>query len=621
MESLTSQSFRQMMRYGANALISNEQELNRINVFPVADGDTGSNMAHLMRTIVGAINSAQEQRVLEQIKQACLIGSRGNSGMILSQFIMSMCDYFLKTEKVSLQQFVEMCEQSVNQAYRVVRKPIEGTILSVMKDWQHGIKEMVSKQLQSYNIVSLLEASIAAARHSLEKTKQQMPILKKHNVVDAGARGFYYLLQGFVEGLNKPNSSVADSILHAERMRAATLEQSQNPYSNVLKEHVHDTELNYRYCTEFLVEHDGLPSEQELRERLDSFGDSVVLVGNEGISKLHIHTNEPDQVAELLNVIGNITYQKVDDMKRQQEMQSATKSPIALVVDSACDLPQELMDQFQIHSLPLTVMVNQSSYLDKLTLSPQSLYTYVQDGEFAISTSMPNIALIENMYRRLLEHYEEVVVLHVSAQLSGTYNASVQLAEGIDSARIHVFDSKTLSGAYGLLAYNLANYITNELPRLKGDRLQLITEKLDQLISRGEILVAVPSLKSMVRSGRVSETKGLIASLLKIKPLVSVDEHGSSKLLKPSFFSNSNLPKLLKQIKAIHLRNPIEEYVLLYTDDQSELAYLEKQMVQITGIKPSYITTVSTVIGIHAGSGAYSIAMLLKEENERSYIS
>jgi len=619
MESLTSQSFRQMMRYGANALIINEQELNRINVFPVADGDTGSNMAHLMRTIVGAINSAQEQRVLEQIKQACLIGSRGNSGMILSQFIMSMCDYFLKTEKVSLQQFVEMCEQSVNQAYRVVRKPIEGTILSVMKDWQHGIKEMVSKQLQSYNIVSLLEASIAAARHSLEKTKQQMPLLQKHNVVDAGARGFYYLLQGFVEGLNKSNSSVADSILHAERMSAATLEQSQNLYSDELKEHDHDTELNYRYCTEFLVEHDGVPS--ELRERLDSFGDSVVLVGNERISKLHIHTNEPDQVAELLNVIGNITYHKVDDMKRQQEMQSPTKSPIALVVDSACDLPQELMDQFQIHSLPLTVMVNQSSYLDKLTLSPQSLYSYVQDGEFALSTSMPNIALIENMYRRLLEHYEEVVVLHVSAQLSGTYNASMQIAKRIDPERIHVFDSKTLSGAYGLLVYNLASFITNELPTLKGDRLQLIKEKLDQLISRGEILVAVPSLKSMVRSGRVSETKGLIASLLKIKPLVSVDEHGSSKLLKPSFLSNSNIPKLLKQIKAIHLRNPIEEYVLLYTDDQSELAYLEKQMVQITGIKPSYITTVSTVIGIHAGSGAYSIAMILREENERSYIS
>jgi len=619
MESLTSQSFRQMMRYGANALIINEQELNRINVFPVADGDTGSNMAHLMRTIVGAINSAQEQRVLEQIKQACLIGSRGNSGMILSQFIMSMCDYFLKTEKVSLQQFVEMCEQSVNQAYRVVRKPIEGTILSVMKDWQHGIKEMVSKQLQSYNIVSLLEASIAAARHSLEKTKQQMPLLQKHNVVDAGARGFYYLLQGFVEGLNKSNSSVADSILHAERMSAATLEQSQNLYSDELKEHDHDTELNYRYCTEFLVEHDGVPS--ELRERLDSFGDSVVLVGNERISKLHIHTNEPDQVAELLNVIGNITYHKVDDMKRQQEMQSPTKSPIALVVDSACDLPQELMDQFQIHSLPLTVMVNQSSYLDKLTLSPQSLYSYVQDGEFALSTSMPNIALIENMYRRLLEHYEEVVVLHVSAQLSGTYNASMQIAKRIDPERIHVFESKTLSGAYGLLVYNLASFITNELPTLKGDRLQLIKEKLDQLISRGEILVAVPSLKSMVRSGRVSETKGLIASLLKIKPLVSVDEHGSSKLLKPSFLSNSNIPKLLKQIKAIHLRNPIEEYVLLYTDDQSELAYLEKQMVQITGIKPSYITTVSTVIGIHAGSGAYSIAMILREENERSYIS
>lgn len=634
MENLSVHSFRQMISYGADALIRYEQELNKINVFPVADGDTGTNMAYLMRSIIQAINSSEEHSFLHRVKLACLKGSRGNSGMILSQFIMSMCDYVLKHNKVNVKQFAEMSAICVDQAYRVVNNPIEGTILSVMKEWQRAVREIAVNQWQSLDLVSLLEASLVTVSLSLEKTKQQLPVLRKLNVVDAGAKGFFHLLQGFTEGLSQQRDQPEDDSRENEIIAAAVLEQSAE--LEFMNEHEISIDSRLRYCAEFLIEHDkqmeastihieqspiDLNKRNHLKQILELFGDSIVMVGDEHYTKLHMHTNDPSEVAEMLTAFGKLTYQKVDDMQRQLEMKRHNKPTIALVVDSACDLPQEFIDQYEIHMLPLTVMIDQSSYLDKLTLLPKQFYRHLQDESTSVSTSMPDRSIVEAMYKRLLDHYEHVIVLTVSERLSGTYHACVQIAEQLNAERIHVINSKTLSGAYGMLALSIAKFIWNDLPNLEGEKIPLVKQKIGELAAKQEILVTVPSLKSMIRSGRVTPFKGFLASVLKVKPIVTVDEHGAAKLLKPALFGNSNIPAMLKHLKKIQEVNPIQQYVILYTDQQSEVAYLEREMLRITGINPSYITTVSSVIGTHAGSGAFSIAIMLTNQIERSSMS
>lgn len=619
-ERLSSYAFNQMIMSGASSLMLYEHELNRMNVFPVADGDTGSNMAYLMKSIMREMKHQDELLKISSIKQACIRGSRGNSGMILSQFIMTMCDFVMKNEKIGISQFVDMCELCVKQAYSVVRKPVEGTILSVMKDWELSLKRV---KHETRNIIALLEQSTNDAHAALENTKQQMTLLEKHNVVDAGAKGFYHMLEGFVVGLKAMHSDNSSSLYTVSQYVAATNEQPVAVEPEIEKspiERVHANEqLNYRYCSEFVFEN-MIGELHHYKAELELLGDSMVVIGDESYGKIHIHTNSPDQVAALLKKVSTVTYEKVEDMQRQQEMQFNRLSNIAIVVDSACDLPQEILDQHQIHVIPLTLSIEEASYMDKRTIMPEAVYRYATEGASRISTSLPSIEAIQTLYTQLLDHYDHIVAIHVSGQLSGTYNASLNIATQLNSERIHVLDSKTLSGAYGLLVLQMASFINHSLKKQSGDPIQLIEQECRKQTEKQEIVVTVPTLTSMVRSGRVSPMKGVVARMLKLKPLVSVDEQGASKLLRPTIFSDSNIPRLIHYIERIHKANSIQSYVILYTDQQHELTHLGNEMKRITGKSPAFITTVSTVIGIHAGSGAYSIAMTLSNLNERSYL-
>ena len=613
MHQLSIFSFHRMIITGAEKLISLEQDLNQINVFPVADGDTGSNIAFLMKTIIRESFYSDASHALEKIKLACLRGSRGNSGMILSQFIISMCDYLQKHEKPNKNQFVEMCDLCVQTTYRAVQNPVEGTILTVMSDWLNSMKQT---KYTANGIIELLEHSLSEANHSLEKTKNMHPLFQKHNVVDAGAKGFCQFIKGIIEGL-RLSEAEDDARLSGVYEVATTLS------SDYLSTSVHDASLlpellEYRYCCEFLFEAKA-PFEQ-LRKKLEIYGDSIVFVGDEKIGKIHVHSNYPDQIADLIQRSGNISYQKVEDMERQKEMIYHRKANIAIVADSACDLPPALMDQYQIHLLPLNVTIGNRNYLDKRTITPDNLYEQQKLNNLRCLTSLPSLESIEQLYNQLLQHYDHIISIHVSSKLSGTFAACNQVAEKLSKKRIHVVDSKTLSGAYALLVQDIAKYIYQTDGSTLVDIGEVLNE-IDKQTKHTEILVTVPTLTNMVKSGRVSPIKGLAAKLLRIKPIVTVDEQGSSKLLRPSLLRSTNIPKLLKQIKKLHQINPIEKYVILYTDDHSKIEQLTQEMYSITGFMPNFVTSVSSVIGIHAGSGAYSIAMSLTNSNERSYIS
>ncbi|WP_256760641.1 DegV family protein [Cohnella sp. WQ 127256] len=604
MELLNRRTFHDLIICGAYEVIRHKEELNAINVFPVNDGDTGSNLTHLMETIIRDSKWKEPSSdTLMLMKSACLRGSRGNSGMIFSQFIISMCNFLLNNEELKEKHFLDMCEQSVTQAYQAVATPQEGTILTVMKTWVRVMKRNVDR---TKGIQEMLIESYGEVCVSLDNTMNQMELLRRHNVVDAGAKGFVLFLSGLITAIKKP---------YLERTEARVAPAFQTE----AQQHEHAIEINhliseyddngYRYCTEFLLNWESDTS--TMKEQLAHLGDSLVLVGDEQQGKIHVHTNNPDQIADLLTKKGTIVYQKVDDMKRQFEILSGPKATIALVVDSACDLPQHLMDEHQIHLLPLQIQIGTSSYLDKVTLQPESFYDKLSNAANQPKSSQPSPESITRKYQELLNHYDHVVSIHVSNELSGTYNACNTVAKQVHSSRIHVINSRTLSGALGLLVLQAAEAIAS------GASIEEIKMLLSNQIPKSEILVSVPTLKYMVRGGRVSPLKGKVAAWLNLKPIVSLDREGKSILYGKTLFRKSNLGKMKRKIERIHQKYGVAQYVLLHAGAGDAIMGFQKHMESIMGAKPVYISDVSPVIGASAGKGAISVAMLLANDNRR----
>ncbi|GEL07925.1 DegV family protein [Salisediminibacterium halotolerans] len=598
MEVLNHRQFYDMLLSGADEIINNQKELNDINVFPVADGDTGNNLAHLMNMIKreSKWSDASTEETLENIKLACMRGSRGNSGMIFSQFIISMCNFLIQHPEVNVDKFIDMCRESVDSAVNAVSVPKEGTVLTVMKSWAESVQEESAK---TQSIQSILKQSYPNASAALEKTKTQMEVFRIHNVVDAGAKGFLHFLHGLIDA--KPQAVSAQ----AESETDTLLED----VPHVMNE---SDEIPFRYCSEFLVELNGNENIQTLKPYMAEYGDSIVTVGDSGLGKVHLHTNDPASIAEMLVDKGNIVYQKVEDMQRQYESIYQRKASIALVVDSACDIPQEWLDTYQIFMLPLNLEVDQSTYLDKVTLQSDTFYDKLDASSDQPKSSQPSLMSVESLYQQLLQQYDSVLSLHVSQKLSGTFDVCYKASQAVDPERIHVINTRTLSGAFGLIAYEAAKAID------QGSSLAEVKQTVDNFTPKSEILVSVPTLKHMIRGGRVSPLQGKVARWLNMKPIVSIDADGNSLLYGKTFFSNSSQWKMFKQVKAIHEKHGVRDYVVLHAGNPEGAERCEEEIKKITGTEPLYTTSVSPVIGGNAGKGAISIAMLLDEDNLRN---
>lgn len=584
---LDHKTFLNMLFSGSRRVIEHQDELNAINVFPVPDGDTGSNLSYLMSTILQDTSISDDaSESLASLKRAALRGSRGNSGMIFSQFFIHIANGMAKHRINNPIDFVTICETAAGKTYDAVMTPEDGTVLTVMRDWVHFMKETASAHS---NVLTLIGHSMPSVYHSLESTKVKMAAVSGRNVVDSGAKGFVY----FLEGLVNPKK--------AEDKRANPIDLPDHEgHSTFTSE-----SLSFRYCTEFMIL--GVSDTTALKNTAARIGDSIVISGDENQLKIHLHTNEPHLAVDAFSAHGKISFQKVEDMKRQYESIHKQKSPIALVVDSACDLPEEFMDQHQIFLLPATIEMDGSPYLDKVTMKPENFYERLEHAEQAPKTSQPGMEHIMRTYEQLAGQFEHILSIHVSKELSGTYESCMFAASQVSPEKIRVINSKTLSGAYGLMIHRVAE------EREKGASLDELLTLTEELTAKTEILVSVPTLKHMIRGGRVTPLQGKVASLLKMKPIVSVDEQGKSKLYGKTFFRSSNLSKLFTMLKQLNKSNCISQYVVLHANDEGKASACEMEMLNMTGKRPLYRANVSPVIGAHAGKGSVSVAMLFEK--------
>jgi hypothetical protein len=575
---------------GANSLIEHQREINKINVFPVADADTGSNLVSTIRSIIDNVKPEKSfKNTIDRMAEAALIGARGNSGLIFAQFFYGLSAESKKSTSIDLSSFAETAKNSIVHLYAAVSNPIEGTMLTVIREWAEFVHENRAK---TSDFSRMFHDAFTEAKRSLAETTTRLKVLAKANVVDAGAKGFVVFLEGILELLQNRNL------------------RSLYAHQNQVVEFDHETiishdDFTHRYCTEAILKGRSIDRDH-LKHLLAKHGDSVVVAGAGHINRIHVHTDQPAILFEELRQMGTLSYQKADDMKKQFDLAHRRKHSIALVTDSTCDLPQDFLDEHQINVVSLNLNFGENQYLDKLTIQPAQFYDYTDQFPDFPKTSQPNEQAFANLYAQLLSHYDSVIAVHLTGKFSGTLNTSRKAALKISQEfgkPISVLDSRTLSGALGLLIARIAREITN------GKSHEDIVRSAEDWIGKTRIFVAVKDFRYMVRGGRVSPLKGKIAKLMHVKPIVSMDKDGNALLLDKTFSQKGNIKRVMKHVRDIYSSRGINNYILLHARNLEGAEDMGLKMLALTQ-KPAMATLdISPVIGLSAGRGAVAVAL------------
>lgn len=311
--------FIRMMLFAAEQLRSHAEQVNALNVFPVPDGDTGTNMNLTLTTGVQEMQKKADGhlgRTAEALSKGLLMGARGNSGVILSQLFRGFARTLAPHAEADARLLAQAFAGGVETAYKAVVKPVEGTILTVAREAADAAVKAAERESDLVRLVGIL---IAAAREALARTPDQLPILKEVGVVDAGGQGLIHIYEGFERALADPAAAPAAGTSPAVPAAAAPAHAPAEPRS--AQAHIATEAIEFGYCTEFIVmlneEGRAKFDEEAFRADLSKHGDSMVVVADDDLVKVHIHAEYPGNVLNLAMHYGDLTRIKIDNMREQ----------------------------------------------------------------------------------------------------------------------------------------------------------------------------------------------------------------------------------------------------------------------------------------------------------------
>ena len=363
--------FRRVISSAYASLEARRQEVNDLNVFPVADGDTGDNMAMTLRAVMEEldrldgleIDEIGRTRLVQELARAALMGARGNSGVILSQIVRGAAEELASRpgELVDPVLVAAAFARAADAAYDSVREPAEGTMLTVFREMAHSLARQlahleadrqrlgreVSDEQQDAVLAEVLERAIEDGERAVARTPEQLEVLRESGVVDAGGHGLVLILAGVVAGLRGDGAALPE-VPHHEAPRLSL---------------PHHEDSRYRYCTNFIVSGSGL-STRSFLPRLEGLGDSVLVVGDEATLKVHVHTDEPEAAVALFEGAGEVTNLDVADMREQMAERDArlAASRTGVLAVAAGEGLERLFAGLGAHVVPGGETLNPSTY-------------------------------------------------------------------------------------------------------------------------------------------------------------------------------------------------------------------------------------------------------------------
>lgn len=581
-----------MFAFGTSYVIKQKALLNDINVFPVPDGDTGNNLVHTMTTIYRESNHSDDfSETLESISDSALVGARGNSGVIFAQFVNGLNLANKKAvAKLKLDEFVELVNASVAHTYASLSNPVEGTMITVIKDWADSLKEWLTK---TANLKQLFSKAYETAQVSLEKTTEQLEVLKKNKVVDSGAKGFVLFIEGMLAYFN-------GEILDLDARETVELDDV----------HEFEGDVTYRYCTEGLVRTNSV-DEHKVREELSDLGDSLIVAMGKHLFRVHIHTNQPEQVFKRLKAFGHIESQKIDDMVMDVALKHSKKKRV-LVTDSSADLSQDIILDEQIVVIPINVNVDDTIYFDKLSMTNDTLFEAIDEASAYPTTSAPSVKYINDLFNRLWLTFDEIIVLTVSSNLSVTHDVIQKEAKKLQNngKKIYVVDTKVNSGAEGLLVDKAAEMMRNNVDT------KTIVDTIKNDANNTEILVCLDTFKYAMMSGRLPKVVGKIGMALGLRPIMTLNKKGEGAAFGLALSQKGITKKIVKYVQKTLKQAPIERYSLVHCLNEPLLEEYIERFTELIGQPPAFTAEVSSAIAVHSGIGSVAISFI-KEKGDQ----
>jgi DegV family protein with EDD domain len=509
-ERLDGLRLKRALKAGIARLLSRQEHLNKINVFPVPDGDTGTNLALTMRAVLGSLPRAPDDhagQTLTRIADAALDGARGNSGAILAQFFLGLGDRLGHLGNFGADEFADGVRGGADYARDSLSEPREGTILTVLSDFAHEVHRVRHEGVRDFG--ALLRRGVVAARASLERTTFQLEVLRKANVVDAGAQGFVELIEGMTDyiasGSQDDPAVVVPALTESDLTEIAAGQEE---------------DLAHRYCTECVVTAERV-DRRHLREQLSTIGSSLVVAGLQHKVRVHIHVSDPAEVFRIAARFGAVSGEKADDMQRQQHSAHLTVRRVAVVTDSAADIPFDEMDRLDIHMVPIRVHFGDRSYLDKVGITAEEFFAEIERNPRHPTTSQPPPGDFRRQFEFLASHFDSVVSVNLTRQVSGTCGAAEAAATRVSThGKVTVVDSLNASLGQGLVAMYAA-----ECAQAGYDAARVI-DATRAIVPRTHTFGLVGSLEYAVRGGRVPRWVKNVADALQLMPILHNDRKG-----------------------------------------------------------------------------------------------
>jgi len=577
----------------ADWVAAGRDEINRINVFPVPDGDTGTNFSLTLRAVADALRALGDAPLPDTARtmaRAAVLGARGNSGMMLAHFLMGFAESLGDRPAATTRDVAAALRQGADRLYESLDDPREGTILTVAREAAAAAERAAA---ETGDVGEFMRRLLAEGEIALARTPELMALLKEAGVVDAGGMGFVRMIEGVVRYIE------GDPILPLADANGSDASTVQVPAAAVEIA----AERDFQFCTEVLVRGEQLPPANEVRAAMHGFGGSVVVAVMSDILKVHVHTDTPEAVFSYAARWGRVETTKADDMRAQHRRLAHTdRRPVAIVTDSSADLADSVLDRHHIAIVPLQVVFGNETFRDRVELRPEEFYRRLRTARELPTTSQPTPAEFVRVLRDARSEADEVVGVLLSSSLSGTYASAQASVRAAGISGVHLVDSRSASLGVGMLALRGAELAESGWPAAE------IAAELERVRGQAGMLLTVDRYDNLLRSGRVSRGKAWIAGMLDVKPILSLDPEGRVVPVDRVRGREQLVPRVLALLeKRLTPRPRVVRFGVVHTEAPEMAERVHTALVAAYRPRDCFVTLATGVLGTHVGEGAWAI--------------
>ena len=581
---------RQALAAGIAHVLERRELLNRINVFPVPDGDTGTNLGFTLRAVHQAIQQPEDldlPGLLDLAADAALDGARGNSGAIIAQYIQGAREAIRSTEPLAAEGLARMLESAAHSAWSALAEPVDGGLPTVLQAFAGAMQEQA--ELGESDIRQQYQQALNAARQALSRTQDQLPALRQAGVVDAGGQGFIDLLDGIWSFME---TGEAPQLPSARQVPVAELAQT-------------DTASEFRFCTECIIE-------ASAGESLDSTAvqaalatleaDSVVVAGSARKLRVHLHTDRPADAFLACEAFGTLASQKADDMHGQQRLMDLP-GEVAVVTDSGADIPPSEQERLHIQIVPVRVNFGDDEYMDRVSLSADEFYDLLQSRPEKPQTSQPPPGDFRRQYELLTGHGYQVVSVNLSRQLSGTLQAAESAAARSDG-QVQIVDTLNASAGQALLVIAAA-----EKAQAGASADEVIAE-VEALRPETRSYGFIDDLSWGVRGGRVPAWAASTAQFLRILPVMVNSDQGEMKAGGAIFGRSRRVEKITRFLDKRMRTDRVYRVLIAHCQASERAVALRRGLLQAHPLVHScLVTEAGPAVGVHLGPGGMIVGV------------